>query len=98
MFKIANWNLERPKFSVTEVDLSNEFLTKDSVKGKIRNNIIHICVSNSLLSQMISLKVGACNHFTDNGFLCLIITESISILKFKYLPAILNGYRFNKHF
>ena len=52
---------------VTEIDFSEKYLTKDPKKGKIRNNIDHICVSNSLLSQMTRYEVGAWNHFTEEG-------------------------------
>jgi len=52
---------------VTEIDFSKEFLTEDPKKGKTRNNIDHICVSNSLLNQMKTYEVGAWNHFTEQG-------------------------------
>lgn len=52
---------------VTEIDFSEKYLTKDPKKGKVRNNIDHICVSNSLLNQMKTYEVGAWNHFTEEG-------------------------------
>lgn len=52
---------------VTEIDFSEKYLTEDPKKGKIRNNIDHICVSNNLLNQMITYEVGAWNHFTEQG-------------------------------
>ena len=51
---------------VTEIDFSEKYLTADS-KGKIRNNIDHICISNKLINQMKSHEVGAWNHFTEYG-------------------------------
>jgi exonuclease III len=52
---------------VTEIDFSEKYLSKDPKKGKIRNNIDHICISNNLLNQMKMHKVGAWNHFTEQG-------------------------------
>lgn len=52
---------------VTEIDFSEKYLTEDPKKGKIRNNIDHICVSNNLLNQMKTYEVGAWNHFTEQG-------------------------------
>ena len=51
---------------VTEGDLS-PFLHPDPIKNKIRNNIDHICVSNSLLEEMKQYKVGAWDHFNEEG-------------------------------
>jgi len=51
---------------VTEGDLS-AFLHPDPIKNKIRNNIDHICVSNSLLEEMKQYKVGAWDHFNEEG-------------------------------
>jgi endonuclease/exonuclease/phosphatase family metal-dependent hydrolase len=52
---------------VTEIDFSKKYLTEDPKNGKIRNNIDHICISNSLLSQLKSYNVGAWNQFTEKG-------------------------------
>ncbi|WP_304064138.1 endonuclease/exonuclease/phosphatase family protein [Pedobacter glucosidilyticus] len=52
---------------MTEIDFSEKYLTKDPKKGKIRNNIDHICISNSLIKQMKTYEVGAWNHFTEQG-------------------------------
>ncbi len=52
---------------VTEIDFSKNYLTKDPRKGKTRNNIDHICVSNSLMDKLKDYNVGAWNHFTENG-------------------------------
>jgi hypothetical protein len=52
---------------VTEIDFSINFLTIDPRKGKIRNNIDHICISNSLINDFEDYSVGAWNHFTDDG-------------------------------
>jgi hypothetical protein len=49
---------------VTEVDFSNSYLTKDPRNGKIRNNIDHIYISNSLVKKMKHIHVGAWDHFT----------------------------------
>jgi exonuclease III len=51
---------------VTEIDFSKNYLTEDPKKGKVRNNIDHICVSNSLINKLKSYNVGAWNHFTEN--------------------------------
>lgn len=50
---------------VTEIDFSQKFLTTDPKRGKIRNNIDHICVSKHLLNKMTEYEVGAWNHFTE---------------------------------
>lgn len=52
---------------VTEIDFSKNYLTTDPRKGKTRNNIDHICISNSLLDKLKDYNVGAWNHFTENG-------------------------------
>lgn len=52
---------------VTEIDFSEKYLTEDPKKGKIRNNIDHICASNNLLNLMKTYEVGAWNHFTEQG-------------------------------
>lgn len=52
---------------ITEVDFSKKYLSPDPKKGKTRNNIDHICVSENLLSEMAEYEVGAWNHFTEEG-------------------------------
>jgi len=52
---------------VTEIDFSKEYLSPDPKKGKTRNNIDHICISEILLNKMKEYKVGAWNHFTEQG-------------------------------
>lgn len=52
---------------VTEIDFSQNYLTEDPKKGKTRNNIDHICVSNSLINKLEDYNVGAWNHFTEDG-------------------------------
>ncbi len=52
---------------VTEIDFSQNFLSKDPKKGKVKNNIDHICVSNYFLKQLKNYNVGAWNHFTKDG-------------------------------
>ena len=52
---------------ITEIDFSKDYLTEDPKKGKTRNNIDHICVSNSLMSNLKNYNVGAWNHFTEDG-------------------------------
>lgn len=52
---------------ITEIDFSESYLTKDPKKGKIRNNIDHICMSNILMSKLNNYHVGAWNHFTEDG-------------------------------
>ncbi|HEY6141852.1 MAG TPA: endonuclease/exonuclease/phosphatase family protein [Flavobacterium sp.] len=52
---------------VTEIDFTGKYLTEDPKKGKVRNNIDHICISNSLLNQMKNHEVRAWNHFTEQG-------------------------------
>lgn len=52
---------------VTEIDFSKNYLTTDPKKGKVRNNIDHICVSSSLINSLKSYNVGAWNHFMENG-------------------------------
>jgi endonuclease/exonuclease/phosphatase family metal-dependent hydrolase len=52
---------------LTEIDFSKNYLTTDPRKGKTRNNIDHICVSNSLMDKLKDYNVGAWNHFTENG-------------------------------
>ena len=52
---------------VTEIDFSKEYLTVDPKKGKTRNNIDHICISEELLKIMTMHKVGAWDHFTEDG-------------------------------
>ena len=52
---------------ITEIDFSESYLTKDPKKEKVRNNIDHICVSNSLISKLKNYNVGAWNHFTVDG-------------------------------
>jgi hypothetical protein len=52
---------------ITEIDFSKNYLTTDPIKGKTRNNIDHICVSNSLIDKFKDYNVGAWNHFTENG-------------------------------
>jgi len=52
---------------VTAIDFSGKFLTRDPKKGKVRSNIDHICISNSLINKFESYSVGAWNHFTDDG-------------------------------
>lgn len=52
---------------VTEIDFSGNYLTEDPKNGRMRNNIDHICISNSFINKMNNLKVGAWNHFTESG-------------------------------
>jgi len=52
---------------VTELDFSEKYLTEDPIKKKVRNNIDHICISNTLLKKLNKIKVGAWNHFTENN-------------------------------
>lgn len=52
---------------VTEIDFSTNFLTIDPRRGKIRNNIDHICISNSLINDCEEYSVGAWDHFTEYG-------------------------------
>ena len=52
---------------ITEIDFSLEFLTANPKTGKTRKNIDHICISNSLLSQVNNLKVGAWNNFDNDN-------------------------------
>lgn len=52
---------------VTEIDFSQKYLSKDPKKGKVRNNIDHICISNTVINQMKKYEVGAWNHFTEQG-------------------------------
>lgn len=52
---------------VTEKDFSETHLTPDPKRGKIRNNIDHICISNVLLTRFNKYEVGAWNHFTEKG-------------------------------
>lgn len=52
---------------ITEVDFTENHLTEDPVKLKIRNNIDHICLSTELLETIDDLEVGAWNHFTINN-------------------------------
>jgi exonuclease III len=52
---------------VTDIDFSIKHLTADPVKGKIRNNIDHICISNELINKMKNYEVGAWDHFTEKG-------------------------------
>ena len=52
---------------VTEIDFSKMFLTTDPRTGKIRNNIDHICISNSLINDFEENTVGAWNHFSADG-------------------------------
>jgi exonuclease III len=55
---------------ITEVDFSLEFLMPDPKTEKIRKNIDHICVSNSLLSDVNNLIVGAWNNFdSENNYM-----------------------------
>ncbi|HUH74179.1 MAG TPA: endonuclease/exonuclease/phosphatase family protein [Chitinophagales bacterium] len=66
--EILNQNLQNLELScVTEIDFSENYLSKDPKKNSIRKNIDHICISNSLLNQFESYRVGAWNHFTLNG-------------------------------
>ena len=51
---------------VTEGDLS-PFLHPDPIKNKIRNNIDHICISNSFIKEMKAYQVGAWDHFNEEG-------------------------------
>ena len=51
---------------VTEGDLS-PFLHPDPIKNKIRNNIDHICISNSFIKGMKAYQVGAWDHFNEEG-------------------------------
>ncbi len=50
---------------VTEVDFSKNYLSIDPKKGKTRNNIDHICVSNSFMDKLKFHSVGAWNSFTE---------------------------------
>lgn len=52
---------------VTEIDFSDKFLTEDPKKGKIRSNIDHICISNTLINKFENYNVGAWNHFLVDG-------------------------------
>ncbi|WP_411376812.1 endonuclease/exonuclease/phosphatase family protein [Flavobacterium psychrophilum] len=52
---------------VTEIDFSENYLTEDPIKKKIRNNIDHICISNNLFRKLNKFEVGAWNHFTENN-------------------------------
>ena len=51
---------------VTAVDFSKNYLTIDPKKGKTRNNIDHICVSNFFMDKLTFHSVGAWNSFTEN--------------------------------
>jgi len=52
---------------VTEGDFSGRHLTEDPKTGRIRNNIDHICISNSLLKRMKDYRASAWDHFSGDG-------------------------------
>ena len=52
---------------LTEIDFSNTHLTIDPKKGKIRNNIDHICVSKNFVESRNKIKIGAWNHFNEKN-------------------------------
>jgi len=51
---------------ITECDLSS-FLHIDPIKHKLRNNIDHICISNTFIRKVKGYQVGAWDHFTEQG-------------------------------
>ena len=51
---------------ITECDLSS-FLHIDPIKHKVRNNIDHICISNTFIRKVKGYQVGAWDHFTEQG-------------------------------
>jgi exonuclease III len=52
---------------LTELDFSLKHLTADPIKGKIRNNVDHICISNKLVNKMKKYEVSAWDQFTELG-------------------------------
>lgn len=53
---------------ITEIDFSEtNQLSVDPIKGKVRRNIDHICVSRKWLNSLKKYKIGAWNNFDKNG-------------------------------
>lgn len=53
---------------VSGIDFSSTGqLSPDPKKGTVRRNIDHICISKDFIEKMGDYKIGAWDHFTDDG-------------------------------